>query len=491
MVKNMSNLLLKNKTILKNSILPMLSLVTLLVGILLNNYYILFISVLLIYISLIIDCLKDWKKKILLLAFLLAIFLFILGNPTITILLGKEFNKIYSKENINFGFYCLYASLFGLFISNFLHDYKNIKYKKDKDFFRFSFDINFIKKVVILPILALSGMSLLLLGIEEIVFISNHTYVDFYAKFSSQLPIFIRMFVQFWLISVCFYLATKPKMKNAVLILCINLLLNVPSFIVGMRSPLMINVAFMLIYITIRYIQANKKFNIKFIIVGVCLVPILMVGLSVYGSSRNGKINGDVFEEPITKFLIDQGHMFDIIADSKDLLPSLPNNGLINYVIGPVYDTVTNNPITRKIFGIPNIGNQNETTLKYSHNMKMQLSFLFYGDDFFNGLGVGTSYILETYVTFGYLGILLWSMLIAFFCNYANWSLKYPSKLVCNGILLLVLSQYLYTPRANALLPFIQINHIIAYIIMLYLAQFIKNKLLKRKDMCKSNGHKE
>lgn len=463
-------------------ITPLLSALLLIIGIYINDYVMLYFSVLFLYIALLILCISNWKNRLCMIFFLGMFFLFILGNPSLTILTGKSFDKIFNKENISFGFYCVYASLLGFYFYYQIIYFKKNTFQNTADLFHFSFNLEFMKKFVILPMLLFSGISLASLGIEQINFISSHTYTEYYTLFSSRLPAVIRLFVQFWLLSVCFYLATKPSLNKTYGVLFLNLLLNVPSFIVGMRSPLMINAVFSILYICLRVVYDNKKFNRKVIITGILFVPILMIALSIYGVSRNGIKDKKVFDDPISKFIIDQGHMFDIIAESNNLLPQLPDNGLINYIIGPVYDTAVNNPITRAIFNKPSIGNQNEDALSYSHNMKIQLSYLFYGDKFFDGLGVGSSYILEAYATWGYFGIFLWSILIAFFCDFSNWSLKFRNKFFINGMNIYILSQILYTPRANALLPFVQINHILVFILLLFFAQNLQKYLLKRRE---------
>ena len=69
-------------------------------------------------------------------------------------------------------------------------------------------------------------------------------------------------------------------------------------------------------------------------------------------------------------------------------------------------------------------------------------------DDYLDGHGYGSSFILETYADFGFLGVIIFSVLVGVFLIYVLHLLK--KSRMSRVIILTVLTQFFFLPRSSA-----------------------------------------
>lgn len=90
----------------------------------------------------------------------------------------------------------------------------------------------------------------------------------------------------------------------------------------------------------------------------------------------------------------------------------------------------------------------NWTNGTLSNNFSHNFSYLVRKDDYLNGQGWGSSYILETYVDFGYIGLILFNLILGILLVYMLKRLGRNTLL--DTIFLLSLTTIFLIPRAEA-----------------------------------------
>ena len=92
---------------------------------------------------------------------------------------------------------------------------------------------------------------------------------------------------------------------------------------------------------------------------------------------------------------------------------------LRNYTFGGFLDYFLHGNLAQTLFGAADLGDGNNVVMgtvsnSFSHNM----SYLARGQDYLNGNGYGSSFLLETYVDFGFVGVALFSIVLGIFMIY-------------------------------------------------------------------------
>ena len=95
--------------------------------------------------------------------------------------------------------------------------------------------------------------------IEPLIVIKPGHYLEYYSSFQSRIPDVFHTIASFMKYSLCNFLATLPSKKKAFIPLAIFELSAVPSLILGVRNPIMLNSVFILVYYLLRDILKDEK----------------------------------------------------------------------------------------------------------------------------------------------------------------------------------------------------------------------------------------
>lgn len=423
----------------------------------------------------IIFSLKDIKKRFLFFMFHITYFLFILGRPLFTVL--KKWNLVVVQ--IEYGatlsgviqsFKIIYISLLFIFIGTRLIEwYKIYKDKKinTKNFIELIEDkidgeqekiirhkINHEKinifRFSITIVLVISFVADLSLGIEKLIYILNNSYVDSYLNFQSQIPYIVYVLSSFFEYAVYLYLATFPKKKNAYLCMTTYVISNVPSFVGGERNPICLAILFCVIYVIIRhYFDEEVWIRKEMVIIAVICVFFGMIALGAMNYYREGSSVGSLNPFSIIEdFIYKQGVTFSWISVGFSRMSLLRSQGVISYTFGGLIDYVTHNKITQILFGVVPLSNTNSLEMvKYSNEMSHHLSYVALGEKYLQGHGTGTSYLLEVFTDFGWIGIVVSSILlgILFYYSYKLCTGSYKSRV----FIFCMITGILFMPRGE------------------------------------------
>ena len=290
----------------------------------------------------------------------------------------------------------------------------------------------------------------MILEFEKLVFMKDHTYVDYFSKFASKLPYIIYVISTFMKYSLCMFLVCKPKKKEAFIPLALYVLSAVPQLIIGIRNPIVQNCIFAFLYYCIRDIMGDKEKwfgRIEKTLI-VAMVPFILVFLGALNYTRaDAEVSKNGFELIIDLFY-HQGITFDVLTIGYASIPALPVRPFRNYTFGGFIDYFLHGTIGQLFGGTPLPSGNNMEQALYSNSFAHNMSYVAKGKEYLEGHGWGSSYILETFVDYGYIGVIISSMLIGIFCVYV---LKFMKKNKYTFyISLLALTSFFMLPRAEA-----------------------------------------
>ena len=419
-----------------------------------RNLSVLMIGSFLIWLGSVFFCLQDLKSRMLLLGFDLSVFLFLIGRVVIDILKGAIRWEQYGAEAAFFTVTAVGISVFCLYLGGILCEV----------FTRSSAQVpppnacaprghhpGTFRLVALLLYLFCLAFSFLQ-SAEMLLFMRGRQYEEYYYNFQSVLPGFVYTFSCIAPCALCIYLSTFPKKRSAFLCLLLYVLSHVPSLLIGMRNQIALSVVFAFFYYCFRDAVGDREKWIgkaeKCLIV--VAVPAMMVILTTAALLRYGN---KVMKNPLDAiaFLIySQGGMFRNICRGYHTMPQI--RAMVGsarfYTFGSIIDGVSRSRIGQLLFHtVPFPPGNNAVRALESHSFGDIFSYIEH-PRYLQGYGLGTSYLLETYYDFGWLGIVVFSLLLGFFLVWflrgmrKNWLVK--------SILLMSLTQLFMLPRETS-----------------------------------------
>lgn len=393
-----------------------LSIILIICGYFLKNIEICKVSLILCFMSVLIKSLYNYKKYLILIFFLISFFTFGMGqyffdNVTNDILYYKNYQEIYVIKTILIQF----LSLLSLYCGYEAISHFNLKRKaislcdcKNKV-------MNLFKKIIVF-FLVLTFISSILVNIEKMIFVLNNDYRSLYTDaFHSIFPTAISKLASYYLIFFLFYLSLENSKRNICISLTLFMLNNIINLLSGSRFLFVYGIILILFYLLISCFNNNVGLSkkIKKISIYVCLlfIPLLLVFLNMYNGIRNdnfSKTVNPIFE--IESFFVSQGRSANLITYAQIYENEL-KSGHANFVFGNYYDTLVEK--SNKIF------NTSTNTNKPENNFGTVISKKVLGEESVKkGNGLGTNYLAELYISYGFVGIILFNILFGMLLGY-------------------------------------------------------------------------
>ena len=300
-----------------------------------------------------------------------------------------------------------------------------------------------------------------LIGYDKMSFIQTHTYLEYYTLYVSKFPLFVSAIASLKHYFLCFFLATMPSKTTTTVVLLTYFVSTIPDLCVGKRSVTILSLFFALTYYMMRdYYDRGHHIWLGKMEKGlmITIMPFMLMFLAAYKYIRS---DIDVEFTPIelvVDFFYSQGVTFTWLCSGLGVYTQLPD-GVISYTFGEIIDYFKYSRAAELIWGGVNLGNSNNLLrATLGNSMSHHLSYLLLGNRYLNGNGVGSSYLLEVFVDFGYIGIILFCLLLGWFTIY---TLHFARKgIIQCSVILLAINGILYMPRANAMAPFIYLVQI-------------------------------
>lgn len=428
----------------------LLSFCLFLTGWVFENFNLTLLGIVFLYVQNILYCCENISKRIYLFVFYITIYVFLLSRPTIAWIKGEFWWKEESEAGMRFALFSLFLTLVFLFAGAVLMEMKKERVEQKINRHKEVFNRNL--QIVSGIIIYISVFFNLLVELEKLLYMQGRTYTEYYTSFQSQVPWIIHLLASFMNYSLCVFLATLPKKKYTVIPLGMYFLLAVPSLIIGIRNPIMLRSIFILLYFFMRDVIGSKEKWIGKIekLAVIIMIPFTLVFMAAYSSFRSGESVGGVgVINLFVNFFYGQGVTFNVLAIGYDAIPYLPDREIRNYTFGGFLDTILHGGIAQKFFGAKALasGNNLDNALfsnRFAHNM----SYIAKGEKYLAGEGWGSSYLLETYTDYGYIGIIIFSFILGAFLIYGVRIWKKGNFFLT--VLFLILTQVFFMPRSGA-----------------------------------------
>lgn len=305
-------------------------------------------------------------------------------------------------------------------------------------------------QIVSVIIYVVSFVAYFYLQMEKCIFMVGKVYNDFYTSFESSAPYIIQFLASFRIYSLAIYLSTAPKKKNTFFILASYILSDFPVLLYGKRSLIMTDALFILVYYILRNGMDEKekwlgKIEKTCVYIG---APIALVAMGALNYIRAGaSVSANVFDL-LLDFFYKQGVSYNVLNLGYESIPFLPQRAFRNYTFGGIIDYFVHGSFAQKLFGTESLGSGNNLlwALKsnsFAHNM----SYI-EADDYLEGHGLGSSYILEVFADYGYIGIILFSLLLG---ALLIWFVKEMRKMNFGSMIVInIVINIFFMPRGEA-----------------------------------------
>ena len=414
-----------------------------------------------------IYCFEDIEKRVYFLFFNVTMMGFFLSRPTIDMIKGIVWWENDSSHDF-FALGSIMLSSVCLFLGHCLFDkIQKIDSKENENlkrgyFFealksKFIYNLRIVSSILFY----ISFLFYFLLEIEKFLFLRNRDYAELYSAFKSKLPSLFGTIASMCKYFMFIYLSTFPKKFSVFICLTLYIISSIPIFFVGARSFIVLNVIFSFLYYFTRdsinsliYIEnlGEKKWIGKperlFLVI---ISPFFAFIMGVWNYMRDGLKSGLNILETIVDLYYKQGVTYHVLRLGHELIPKFENHGFVNYTFGEIIDYFSHGKLAQILFGGRSLSDFTQSVEKalYANRLDHKLAYTYDPQWFISGHGFGSSYILEVYADFGYIGIALFSFILGAVFSYM---LKIMNKnSFCMYISLAFLSNVYFIPRASAL----------------------------------------
>ena len=389
-----------------------------------NSYPMAVVVTNLIFVYLIIYCLRNLRRQIMTLVFCASIMFFFLGQPTLSCLLydNKFTIPINSFASVWWGINSAFLALIGILLGSSIRMKVSLNNIIQKNSYYPNMNIKHIQKLFgYLCYFAL--FSNFYISCKKMIYMLNYGYIAYFADYDmSDCNFFARFGARSLFLCLSIYLATLPSIKKSIIVLILYILSMIPSVIGGGRGSFMLAVAFSFIYTYIRMQHSSglsnhkcmgsgkRRWQILLIITGVLFIYFA----DIIGHIRMGEtatLNLNPFGL-LAQLIFNQSTTFCLMANAFSLSDKLEEFHVASYTLGPIFDTLRSQYIARLLFDTPSLAGQSMNVLLHTQNLSHHISYLLLGDRYFDGVGVGSSYLLELYLDSGVVGILIFNIVL-------------------------------------------------------------------------------
>lgn len=396
--------------------------------------------------------LENIRDRFLLITFQSVILVFLMGRPILNIFMGRRWYEYFSTQALWFAIGGVTLSLIlistGCYLAERLYRRKPEKVLKDAHLAPRNRSTEDFRLVSLLAYLFC--MVFFLMGeADKLTFMSGRDYVDFYTQYRPRLPFFVASFSAMMPLALAVYLSTLPKKRPAFRALLLYILSAIPRFIIGIRNPMVLNCLVALLYYVFRDVMADEetwvgKWEKRLLIV---VIPLGAFALSAYNYIRDGqKLEFSGFFSSIVDLFYKQGVTFNVLAEGYDSIGALPTEGRC-FTFGPFIDYLQRNRLGTLILGLEPFppGNSQQIAL-HGNYLAHALSYAI-RDDYLQGHGLGSSYILECYIDFGWIGVILANLVLGF--GLGAMVKAFPGGWLTRSVILVCLTSLFFVPRAE------------------------------------------
>lgn len=420
----------------------------------------------------IVVMLPRYVNNVVFIIFNMLIFLFLLSRPLFSFVLNYEWWYI-DEESTWIALFLIGLSLQSIYIGTVLSQVIAIKNNEKTSYI--------INKRMLVSIFILFGLFSYVVEWDKYIVLKDSNYTELYTGYQLHVPAIIVAVSQMFVYIFLFYLATQPNKKSTWLAILYYFGSLVPGVLLGTRSSLAILICFIFIYIIIRSRISpeenwfNKRAFIYTMIIGTLSVFILAIVENI--RSANHGLSNIHNLNIVLNFIYLQGTTFDTLVQGVYYASDIKELEHINYTFGTVIDKIKYSLFSQYLFGVPSLEASNgilNSTI--SNNSAHKISRLVLGDfSYFSGHGRGTSYIIDNYVDFSYIGVVIFSLILGFVIGkISNFNFKNP---ITSFFWLVFIFNLLLLPRINYSFAINYLLDFKFYIILIFILLISKKRI--------------
>lgn len=432
-------------------------------------------STLIALISFLVQYIYNVKENIIIILFNLSIFIFLLGRYLVRMIqnIPMDTDPKYMIVALNL----VFISLISVNITYLL-----LRPTKKRQLT--NFEINH-KKQSIDRIglfsntgLIISGVCALIINTSTYIYAQGNGYESLYLGSNLPVPSFIGLIADTMPFFIAIILSRLPNKKNSYLLLSSYLILQLPLLAAGKRTPFMVAVLIWISYVALRgYTDSKKEVWItkKEKTATLIIIPVLIVLIPFIGDIRGGNVS---HENPLIKTLDSQGVTIDVISHGIAMKEETPKSIYGSYTIAPILSYVSTNFISRSLLNTTEIQVQTKESAELGLNYADTISYMVLSKDLYlSGQGLGSSYIIETYIDFGIAGLIVYSILMAILMRWMSNNFG-RNQFKTFLIILLMMGIYILPRDAslNFIVSIIQIQTVVLFASVYMYDKFNKDK---------------
>lgn len=405
------------------------------------------------WIILMVYCFKDIESRLLLMLFAFTVFVFGMTRIVIPKYYINDFIQDSQRWSMSFGIEVHNFIARSCFISlvGALLGFNIVKNKKEV-FLNCNIDV---ESCQILKIRKASKFLYLLSSVlvvysiySRFSFVAMYGYMDSYIDYSSNLPVVLNKFASTNALCLYLFLATLPSKKEAKPILLLFLLISFFSLLTGARTDFVMSVITLLIYLVLRNKNTPKdpwltrKGKLLMFLCLPILVALMFVVMLIRGDSEIDDIN---LFDMIINSIYQQGSIIEVLGLSYEEAEHIPDR---LWSFGRVIDSYGNNFIFQ-VFGEGQDFKANTADFAIKgHSLANYLTYTYQNQRYLAGGGMGSSFIAETWLDFGYFGIFVFSLVYGIILSKFYTLVK--TNVWAFALAFYMVNAIIYAPRAGA-----------------------------------------
>jgi oligosaccharide repeat unit polymerase len=223
--------------------------------------------------------------------------------------------------------------------------------------------------------------------------------------------------------ALCAFLAAFPSKRLSLTVLLLHLLTTVPQLLIGTRGSFVIAVVFIMLYYVLRECTDGGGTWIGRIEKGVAIV-VIPLGILGLGLMNYLRANTQAYGLSIIDLLVDalykQGTTYTVLSRAYQVHGQIEMLGFKGYSFGGLTDYILYGPIGTNLLGITDIYTGNNIQLAVQGHAFAHANAYYAHWNYLGGEGFGSSYLLELYQDFGYVGVAIFSLAFGALLNAAQ-----------------------------------------------------------------------
>lgn len=418
----------------------------------------------------------------------ITIFTFLIGQSAFCYL-NNDFSEFeLTQEQLNFSNVAIWASLIGLKIGHVVFNDNLVRITVGRQLTQWRYgesntDDSYIiilrKASVILFYVTYPFLMYAL--IDKIKFVSSYSYIELYTSYSSPLSLLASRISSISITVLYIFLGTMPEKKRCKLPLLLYAIYTILTLGTQVRNKFVINTIMIFLYFFIRdrrdRASGERWLERKTIMICIIMFPVVLILLSIMEYARVGSDYNFSIIGLIEAFFINQGGSIRVIGFTNKFRSELLDFDNY-YVLGTVIWVLKYNVFTRLVFGLSEPITGTAAMAEHSNQLAHALTYLYNPLGYANGYGIGSCYIAEAYVKYGFIGIVLISIIVGLICVKTENKLFESNSPIGFSILFLLVSQIIYLPR-NSFGALISQVFTFSNILMFIFLHFIAKSLSK------------